>query len=159
MHKGSLVVCLVMGGLVAVGAHDGHSADAPASRSHADAKEQLLALEQEWTVAEDKHDAAKLRRILDDKFIAVGTTKTYDKEAFIRLETSGEPDPTQSQTATHESVIVDGDTAIVVGTDTGHGTKNGEPYTVAFKFCVTYIYRHGRWVALAEQLARIPPST
>lgn len=157
MLKRSLPVSLIVGALIVVAAHQGRGADAP-NRSQADVKEQLLSLEREWTAAEDKHDAATLRRILDDKFIAVGTIKTYDKEAFIKLETSGEPDPTQSQTSTYESVIVDGDTAVVVGTDTGHGTKNGAAYTVVFKYTVTYIYRGGHWVALAEQLARVPPT-
>ena len=156
MRKRSLPVSLIVGAMIVVAVHQGRGADAP-NRSQADVKEQLLSLEREWTAAEDKHDAATLRRILDDKFIAVGTTKTYDKEAFIKLETSGEPDPTQSQTSTYESVIVDGDTAVVVGTDTGRGTKNGEAYTVVLKYTVTYIYRDGRWVALAEQLARVPP--
>ena len=158
MRKRSLPVSLFVGGLMAVSAHQGHSADAPATASHADVKEQLLSLEKEWTAAEDKHDAATLRRILDDKFIAVGATKTFDREAFIKLETDGEPDPTQSQTVTHESVIVDGDTAVVVGTDTGHGTTHGEAYTVVLRYTVTYIYRRGRWVALAEQLAKVPPA-
>ena len=122
----------------------------------AEAEKQLLDLEREWTAAEDKHDATVLRRILDDKFLAVGTHKTLDKEAFIKLEVGGERDPTQSQTVTHESVIVDGDTAVVVGTDTGRGTKNGAPYTAVLKYTATYIYRRGRWLALAEQIVEVP---
>ncbi len=35
-----------------------------------DARRQLLDLEKEWVVAEDKHDAAVLRRILDERFVA-----------------------------------------------------------------------------------------
>lgn len=124
----------------------------------AEAEKQLLDLEREWTAAEDKHDATVLRRILDDKFLAVGTHKTVDKEAFIKLEVSGEPHPTQSQTVTHESVIVDGDTAVVVGTDTGHGTKNGTAYTAVLKYTATYIYRRGRWLALAEHIVEVPPA-
>ena len=124
----------------------------------AEAQKQLLDLEREWTAAEDRHDASVLRRILDDKFLAVGTKKTVDKEAFIKLETSGEPDPTQSQSVTHESVIVDGDTAVVVGIDTGHGTNNGTAYTAVLKYSVTYIYRRGRWLALAEHIVEVPPA-
>lgn len=124
----------------------------------AGAEKQLLDLEREWTAAEDKHDATVLRRILDDKFLAVGAHRTVDKEAFIKLEVGGEPDPTQSQTLTHESVIVDGDTAVVVGTDTARGTKNGTAYTAVLKYTVTYIYRGGRWLALAEHIVEVPPA-
>jgi len=86
------------------------------------AKQQVLDLEQEWVAAEQKHDAATLRRILDDKFLAsFGAQKPYDKEAFIKGTVSGDIDPTESQTLTDRTVIVDGDTAVVVGTDTERG--------------------------------------
>ncbi|MBS0580374.1 MAG: nuclear transport factor 2 family protein [Proteobacteria bacterium] len=117
-----------------------------------DAKQQILDLEKEWTAAENSHDAAVLRRILDDRFVALGTHKTYDKEAFIKIETDGDVDPTASQTITYDAVVIDGDTAVVIGTDTGHGTKDGAAYTVVFKYMATYIRRHGHWLALAEHI-------
>src|SRR5262252_4144751 len=53
-----------------------------------DARQQLLDLEKDWAAAENKHDAAALRRILDERFVATfGAAKTYDKEAFIKLFT------------------------------------------------------------------------
>src|ERR1700751_3072875 len=84
----------------------------------ADAKQQVLDLGKVWVNAEVKRDAATLRRILDDKFVAsFGTEKPYDKEAFIKLLTTGD-DFIESETLTDETVIVDHDTAVVVGTDT-----------------------------------------
>jgi len=51
----------------------------------ADAKQQVLDLGKEWVAAEVKHDAAALRRILDDKFVAsFGVKKPYDKENSSR---------------------------------------------------------------------------
>src|SRR5215469_9881922 len=95
----------------------------------ADAKQQVLDLGKIWVDAEIKHDAATLRRILDDKFVAsFGTEKPYDKEAFIKLICSGDVDPTESQTLTDETVVIDRDTAVVVGTDTLHGTKKDAAY-------------------------------
>jgi hypothetical protein len=45
-----------------------------------------LKLESEWVTAELRHDEATLRHILDDKFFAsFGSSKPYDKEAFIKL--------------------------------------------------------------------------
>lgn len=121
-----------------------------------DARQQLLDLENEWVAAEDNHDAAVLRRILDEGFVATfGAARTYDKEAFIKLF-GGDVDPTASQTLTYEAVIIDGDTAVLVGTDTARGTRDGTAYTVVYRYTVTYIRRHGRWLALAEHIVKVP---
>jgi hypothetical protein len=120
----------------------------------ADARQQVMKLEKQWAAAEDKHDEATLRRILDDKFVATfGANKPYDKETFIREEISGVVDPTASQTL-DETVILDGDTAIVIGTDTERGTRNGATYTAFDRYTVTYVSRNGQWRALAEHIAR-----
>jgi len=124
-----------------------------------DAKQQVLDLEKDWVTAEFKHDEAALRRILDDKFlVSFGPNKPYDKESFIKDELSGEVDPTESQTLADQHVIIDRDTAVVVGTDTLRGTKNGASYEMVARYTATYIYRNGRWVALAEHLVEVPRS-
>jgi hypothetical protein len=120
-------------------------------------RQQVLDLEQEWVAAEHNHDAAVLRRILDDKFVAsFGTGKPYDKEAFIKEIISGDVDPTESQTLTDRTTIIDNDTAVVVGTDTERGTRKGVAYTAVARYTVTYVHRNGRWVALAEHLVEVP---
>ena len=120
------------------------------------ARQQLLDLEKEWAAAEDKNDATVLRRILDEKFMATfGAAKTYDKEAFIKLF-AGDLDPTASQTLTYEAVMIDGDTAVTVGTDTVHETRDGAAYTAVYRYTATYIRRHGRWLALAEHIVEAP---
>jgi ketosteroid isomerase-like protein len=121
------------------------------------AKQQVLDLEQEWVAAEHNHDAAALRRILDDKFVAsFGAGKPYDKEAFIKEIVSGDVDPAESQALTDRTVIIDHDTAVVVGTDTLRGTRNGAPDTAVYRYTVTYIRRNGQWLALAEHLVEVP---
>ena len=124
------------------------------NQTTADAKQQILDLEQVWLTAEHNHDAATLRRILDDKFVATfGGKKPLDKEAFIKSQVSGDVDPTESETLTDRNVILDHDTAVVVGVDTESGTRKGKPYTEVARYTATYIRRDGRWVALAEHLA------
>jgi ketosteroid isomerase-like protein len=134
------------------------AANAPVSDGDLSAaKQQVLDLEQEWVAAEHKHDAATLRRILDDKFVAsFGVEKPYDKEAFIKLIVSSDLDPTESQTLTDRAVIIDRDTAVVVGTDTERGTRKGTAYAEVYRYTVTYISRHGQWLALAEHLVEAP---
>lgn len=124
-----------------------------------DAKQLILKLESEWVTAEVKHDEATLRRILDDKFLgSFGSSKPHDKEAFIKFVMSGDVDPTESQTLSERNVIVDHDTAVVVGMGTEHGTENGTPYENVYRYTVTYIYRDGRWLALAEHIVQVPKS-
>jgi cobalamin biosynthesis protein CobT len=100
----------------------------------ADAKQQVLDLEREWVAAEVKHDATTLGQILDDKFIAsFGVKEPYDKETFIKHIVTGDADPTESQTLTNETVIIDQDTAVVVGTDTVRGTDSGKAYAAVHR--------------------------
>jgi ketosteroid isomerase-like protein len=140
--------------MTAVVASQSNYANDPPS---ADAKQQVLDLGKEWGAAEVKHDGATLLRILDDKFIATfGTRKPYDKRAFIKAILDGDVDPTASQTLTDEIVIVDRDTAVVVGTDTVRGTEKGAPYVVVYRYTVTYVHRQGQWRALAEHLVEVP---
>lgn len=129
----------------------------PRTAPPSEARQELLNLETEWTVAEEKHDEEALRRILDDRFIATfGAARTYDKEAFIALFTAGDTDASKSQTITDDAVIIDGDTAVLVGTDTARGTRDGVAYTVVYRYTTTYIRRHGHWVALAEHIVQAP---
>ena len=150
------LVCFAIGFSVAASsvATETRSQD---SVSVVDARQQVLALGKEWAEAEDKHDGQTLRRILDDKFIATfGTHQPHDKGSFIQAQLRGEVDPTVSQTLTDETVVIDQDTAIVVGTDTLRGTRNGVAYTRVGRYTATYIRRQGKWVALAEHLAEEP---
>lgn len=119
-----------------------------------EATQQVMDLEQVWADAENRHDAAALRAILDDKFVfTMGSDgKLYDKEAFIAGNVRGLPDPTRSQTLTDRTVIVDRDTAVSMGTDTERGTKLGNPFTEVTRYTVTYVRRGNRWIPIAEHM-------
>lgn len=119
------------------------------------ARQQLLDVEKQWTMAEHDKDAKVLRSILDDKFVFV-YSKAYDKAAFIKQILAGDIDPTESQVLSYDAVIIDADTAVVVGTDTEHGTRHGVPYVAVARYTVTYIRRHGHWRALAEYMVNVP---
>lgn len=120
---------------------------------------QVMELEQAWADAENRHDAATLRSILDDKFVFTegSDAKVYDKEAFIAAIVRGAPDPGRSQTLTDRNVIIDGDTAVSMGTDTERGTKSGRPFTDVARYTVTYVHRGERWIAVAEHMDEVTP--
>src|ERR1700754_3413701 len=120
----------------------------------ADAKQML----RDWVTAENTHDAAALNRILDDQFISTyAAGKPTRKAAFIKSLTKGKDDPRQSQSLTDETVVVEGDTAILVGTDTFHRTDHADPDGLALRYTITCIRKNGRWVALAEHIVKISP--
>ena len=127
------------------------------SPAPADASQQVLNLMREWVAAENRHDAAALGRILDDKFISTaGAGSPKNKDAFIKALTAGDADPGQSQSLTDETVIVDGDTAVTVGTDTFYKAGSAEPAGLKLRYTITLVRRHGHWVALAEHVVTIP---
>src|ERR1035437_5801839 len=152
MRRFTAVICAVGGMFSAAFA----SADPAATATD---EQQLAALEQEWGKAAGAHDAATLARILDDQFVGTfGTGKLLDKKAFITAMTDGPVDATISQTLTDQTIVVAGDTAILVETDTVRRIKNGQPVENVYRFTTTYIRRDGRWLALAEQTAKFPPA-
>lgn len=123
-----------------------------------EARQQVMDLEQVWADAENRHDAATLRSILDDKFVftMAGDGKLYDKEAFIAGNVRGIPDPTRSQTLTDRTVVIDGDTAVSMGTDTERGTRLGNSFTEVARYVVTYVRRGDRWIAISEHMDELP---
>ncbi len=123
----------------------------------ADAKQQASQLLRDWVTAENEHDAAALDRILDDQFISTyGAGKPTRKAAFIASLTKGKADPRQSQSLTDETVLVDGDTAILIGTDTFHRTDHAEPDGLALRYTITCVRKNGRWTVLAEHIVKMP---
>ena len=130
---------------------------AQAQPSRSQAEQQVSQLLRDWVTAENEHDAAALERILDDQFISTyGAGKPTRKAAFIASLTKGKADPKQSQTIEDETIVVEGDTAILVGTDTFHRTDHAEPDGLALRYTITCVRKNGRWVALAEHIVKLP---
>jgi hypothetical protein len=133
------------------------SMTAQAQAPQSPAEQQVSKLLRDWVTAENEHDAAALDRILDDGFISTFESgKPTRKAAFIKSLTKGKPDPRQSQSLTDETIIVDGDTAILVGTDTFHRTDGADPDGLALRYTITCVRKNGRWVALAEHIVKMP---
>ena len=127
---------------------------AAAHAQSADVRQQVIDATRQWIDAENKHDAAVLDRILDDQFISTyAANGPRTKADFIKGITKGPVDPTQSQDLTDVSVAVDGDTAVIVGTDTFH-SATAKP-VAPLRFTITYVRKQGHWVALGEHIVTI----
>ena len=122
----------------------------------ANAERQVSKLLRDWVTAENEHDAAALNRILDDQFISTYAAGTPTRKAgFIKSLTKGQADPRQSQSIEDETILVSGDTAILVGTDIFHRTDHAEPDGLALRYTITCVRKNGHWVALAEHIVKI----
>ncbi len=148
MKKHLLIVALALTGAAL-------SPAALAAQTSAEARQQIVDATEQWIAAENKHDTAALDRILDDQFISIyAANMPRDKAAFIKGLTKGPLDPSQSQSLTDVSVVADGDTGVIVGTDIFHSAT--QPPTAPLRFTITYVRKQGRWVALAEHIVAIP---
>ena len=149
MNARSQALGAVLAAFATVSMARGASPPAPAAGPDQRA---LIKLEQDWVDAENRHDAAALRSILDDRFVATfGTHDPLDKEAFIRAETEGAPDPAVRQEFSDRKVIVAGRTAVIIEKLTQSRTRDGKPVALSWRFTATYIKRGDHWRALAEQ--------
>ena len=127
-----------------------------AAQSPAEAKQQVMQLLRDWVTAENAHDAVALGRILDDQFISTsGAGKPHSKQDFITAITKGKPDSRQSQTIEDETVVVDGDTAVDVGTNIFHMSDKSAPDGLALRYTITFTRRSGHWTALAEHIVKM----
>jgi len=119
-------------------------------------EQKVLLVEQDWINAEVRHDEAELNRVIDDQFIVnSGSSKPATKADVIASVLQWNM---IAQTLTNQTVLVDGDTAIVMGTahftTAVEGKENGES---AAHYTTTYIKRDGQWRALALQMNGVEP--
>ena len=112
----------------------------------------VLAADDEFVVAEVARDEATLRRLVDDAFrfnSSRGTTT--DKEHLIQsvLKTH-----IISQSSSERSVLLEGDIALVFGTDELLAAASGEPdmSPTKLRYTATYVNRGGEWRLLALQV-------
>ena len=115
------------------------------------AQQAVLKTDDDWADAEMRRDGPALERILDDKFIATfAASKPVDKATFIRQLLAEDPAAVVTQKLSDRSVVVDADAAVVVEVDTETTVRNSQTRVSTWRFTVTYVRRHGRWMALAE---------
>jgi hypothetical protein len=115
----------------------------------------LLKLEREWVDAEARHDVVALQLILDDRFVATfGAGKLLDKNAFLKDVTAGAIDPTESQKLSGQTIVLAGDAAVVVETDTIRSMKNGQPSGRRETSCLEADARSSKADALGSARAR-----
>jgi ketosteroid isomerase-like protein len=120
------------------------------------ARSNILALEYVWDQAQESRDVRALSAIFDNALVFVDydgriLTKTEYLERVKSDSSHMEQIVTESM-----SVLVLGNTAIVVGTYRAKGIENGKPYLRRRRFVDTWMLMGERWVCVAAEATPIP---
>jgi ketosteroid isomerase-like protein len=118
--------------------------------------QQLKQMEDDWQKATRTKDAALLKRIIADDWVATDDKgKALNREQYIS-QTTSTTDVVQSNENTDMQVRVYGNTAVVTGGLTEKGTRNGTAYLDTYKWTDVFVKRGGHWQAVVSQWAKVP---
>jgi ketosteroid isomerase-like protein len=116
-----------------------------------DVAAQLKALENAWSDAVLKHDAAALDAILEDSLVETSPTGTVSNKAMDLADLkAGEP-KLESFSPDNMKVHVYGNAAVVTGRFTLKGTYKGKDISGTGRFTDTFVKRNGKWRCVASQ--------
>ena len=127
-------------------------------------EQQLKQMEDDWQKATRTKDAALLKRIIAEDWVATDDKgKILNREQYISQTiasrssvSSSNPDVIQSNENFDMQVRVYGDTAVVTGGSKEKGTRNGTAYTDTYRWTDVFVKRGGRWQAVVSQWAKVP---
>jgi len=120
-----------------------------------DVAAQLKALENAWSDAVLKHDAAALDAILDDSLVETNSVGTVSNKAKDLADLkAGEP-KLESFSLDNMKVHVYGNAAVVTGRFALKGTDKGKDISGTGRFTDTFVKRNGKWRCVASQAALI----
>ena len=118
--------------------------------------QQLKQTEDDWQKALKNKEAATLRRIIAEDWVATDDMgKVLSREPYISQSTSN-PDAIESAENFDMQVRVYGNTAVVTGGSRQRGMRNGTAYTDTYRWTDVFVKRAGRWLAVVSQWAKVP---
>ena len=119
-------------------------------------EQQLKQMEDDWQKATRTKDAALLKRIIAEDWVATDDKgKALNREQYISQTTSN-TDVVQSNENTDMQVRVYGNTAVVTGGLTEKGTRKGTAYTDTYRWTDVFVKRGGQWQAVVSQWVKVP---
>jgi len=113
----------------------------------------ILAVEDEYVIAEVTRDEATLRRLIDERFVfnsSKGTTKGKEEliQSVLNMAMVG-------QTLRERSVVIEDDIALIFGTADLRFEVPGKELSVSsLRYTSTYVKRQGQWRMLALQMQK-----
>jgi ketosteroid isomerase-like protein len=111
----------------------------------------ILKLENDWSTAWQKKDAAFLQKLLADEYLSTDQEgATFTKAQDVANVSSAGTSMT-SFALTDMKVHVYADTAVVTGLNTIKATFKGKDTSGAYRFTDVFVKREGRWLVVATQ--------
>ena len=127
---------------------------AQASNSSSDARV-LLRLEDAWTAAVVKRDAAFFRRNLHPDYVYSDERGTFNKEQVIAEQTGGADTVTSAENQDMHA-HVHGSAAAVTGILIIRGHRNSGKFEHRYRYTDSFVRESGRWLMFASQDYEIP---
>ena len=110
----------------------------------------LFKLEDDFTKAVVKRDAAALRKLVAPKWVYSDESGVMDREAGIRAFTSGPETVSEASNADMKAMVY-GDAAVVIGILQVKGRGPSGPFTRRYRYTDTWVKLDGRWQCVAAQ--------
>ena len=111
----------------------------------------ILKLENDWSTAWQKKDAAFLQKLYADEFIVTDQDGNIYTKAQDIANMSSPGTNTTSFALTDLKVHGYGDVVVVTGLNTVKSTFKGRDTSGAYRFTDVFVKRDGRWQAVATQ--------
>ena len=154
VRRGALVACVVLPGvvptLVASATARAQGAPPPASAPPSAVERTLFALEDDWTRALVRRDAALFRRIVHPRWVYSDEHGVSGRDAAIAEFTTG-TDTVTSASNEEMRAHVYGGVAVVTGILVTRGRGATGPFAHRYRYTDTWLLRNGRWQAIASQ--------
>lgn len=119
------------------------------------AEQALIQLENDWSQADLKRDAAALDRILAEDWIGIDFEGAVLSKAQALKGIDSGSGLLQSTVLRDMKVRVYSDTAIITGSDTEKGEYHGKDSSGKYLWTDVFVRRHGRWQAVSSQSTKL----
>ena len=140
----------VLAGIVASFVVSALGAQAPSA-----VERELIQLENDWSTAWQKKDAAFLQTLWADDYLSTDQDGNTFSKAQDLANVSDPGTSTASFALTDLKVHVYGDAAVVTGLNTIKATFKGKDSSGAYRFTDVFVKQGGRWQVVATQLTLV----
>lgn len=127
------------------------------SDTEAEAIQKITQLYKEWDAADMKGDLAALDRLIADDYVGTSPEGAVESKAQILAELKSGELKVLSAVTDDVKITVYGNTAVGTGRWTANGKNiaKGKTWGGVHRFTDTWVFRDGRWQAVADQLTKI----
>jgi ketosteroid isomerase-like protein len=130
-------------------------AQKPASSGKA-AEDQLKQIENNWSDAQKTRNVDKLRDILADDWVGLGSDGEISDKAKTLADLKSPSSSLDSIEMGPMKVRIFGNTAVVTGSDTEKSTEHGKDSSGKYIWTDVFVKQKGTWRAVASQSAKVP---